>query len=131
MATKPAIGDPDSVSALVKIQNTKTEALRDAKAAPKKDERYVLSLELLAQDHSLQNTNQVAKVLLSDPGFFRGVKLEELIKPGTGKKASGNVQERVCQSITNMLKFNVHLECLLAFNKSGHLEIRDTELKEY
>ena len=98
--------------------------------APKKDEAYVFSIELFVQDYSLQNTNQVTKVRLGDTQFFRGIKPEELLKAPAGKK--GSSQERVWQTLVNLHKFNVHMECILGFNpSSGLLEIRDTEVKEY
>jgi hypothetical protein len=31
----------------------------------------------------------------------------------------------------NMLKFNIFLEAIVAFNKDGILEIRETELKQF
>ena len=63
----------------------KTEALREAKDAPKKDEKYVLAVQLLVQDYSLAASNQIAKVLLIEKSdkpshFFKGIKIEELLK---------------------------------------------------
>lgn len=56
--------------------------------------------------------------------FARLFKGDEILK----KK---DVQERVWQALTNLLKFNVFVEGIVAFNKDGVLEIKDTELKQY
>ncbi len=105
------------------MQNTKTGAFRENKGALKKEEKYVFSVELYAQDYSLSLSNQVVKVNLhQDSGemdFFRGIKIAELLK----KK---DLQEKVWQTLINFLKFNVWLECLLAFNPQGLLEIQET-----
>jgi hypothetical protein len=39
------------------VQNTKTGALREIKGALKKEEKYVFSVELYAQDYSLSLSN--------------------------------------------------------------------------
>jgi hypothetical protein len=69
-------------------------------------------------------SNQVVKIHLIDEKFFKGIKIEDLLK----KKDS---QERVWQTLKNMLKFNVWVESVLVFNEQGYLEVRDTEVKEY
>ena len=128
MATVPGISKEikaDSVASLVKIVNKKSGASRDAKGALKKDEAYSLNLQLFVQDYSTQGSNQVVRVLLDEEGgFFRGIKLESLLK---NKQA----QEMVWQTLANLHKFNVWLECVLAYNKTGQLVMKDTEVKHF
>jgi hypothetical protein len=90
-------------------------------------------LDLIVQDFSLQSGNQVVRVLIADPSkLFRGVSAEDLVKPSThAKKAGGNAQEKVWQTLVNLHKFNVHIEGVIGFDADGRLEIRDTEAKEY
>jgi len=65
----------------------------------------------------------VAKVLIKgDEALFTNVKCEELIKKPVNLKL-------LHLAVTNMLKFNVFLEAIVAFNKDGILEVRETELK--
>jgi hypothetical protein len=79
----------------------------------------------LVQDYSLQLSNQVAKVLIKgDVALFTNIKCEEIIK----KPASVKLLHL---ALTNMLKFNVYIEAVVAYNKEGVLEIRETELKQY
>ena len=63
-------------------------------------------------------------LLNGDEALFSHFKAEDIAK----KK---DLQERVWQTITNMLKFNVIIEGCLTYNKDGVFEIKDTELKQY
>jgi len=57
--------------------------------------------------------------------LLKGVKIEDFLK-------KNETQERVWHAFSNMLKFNVYLEAIVAYSKEGgRLELRDTELKEY
>ena len=84
-----------------------------------------LGVQLYVQDYSVQLSNQVVRVILrGEDALFNAFKAEEVLK----KK---DVQERLWQTLTNMLKFNIFIEAVVAFNKDGVLEIKDTELKQY
>lgn len=129
MHTLPVITDKvDSVLSLLRVFNTKTSSYREynPKApALKKDEVLSLGVQLYVQDYSVQLSNQVVRVILrGEEALFNAFKAEEVLK----KK---DVQERVWQTLTNMLKFNIFIEAVVAFNKDGVLEIKDTELKQY
>lgn len=77
------------------------------------------------QDYSLQLSNQVAKVLIKgDEALFANIKCDELLKKPIGVKL-------LHLAMTNMLKFNIFLEAILAYNKDGILEIKETELKQF
>jgi len=65
----------------------------------------------------------VAKVLIrGDEALFTNLKCEDLIKKPVSLKL-------LHLAVTNMLRFNVFLESIVAFNKDGILEVRNTELK--
>ncbi len=128
--TKPALSldKADSVLSLLRVYNIKTSTYREynpKQPALKKDEQLQIAFEGLVQDYSLQLSNQVAKVLIKgDVALFTNIKCEELIK----KPASVKLLHL---ALTNMLKFNVYIEAVVAYNKEGVLEIRETELKQY
>lgn len=67
----------------------------------------------------------MVRVLLNgEEALFANIKAEEIVK-------KREAQERVWQAITHMLKFNVIIEGILAYNNDGVFEIKDTELKQY
>ena len=71
----------------------------------------------------------MARVVLVDKSektleFFKGVVITDLLK----KK---DLQEKVWQALSNLLKFNVWIEGILSFNPQGYLELSNTELKQY
>ena len=118
--------------AIVKVHNTKTGAYRDydGKSQLKKDEKLALRFDLIVQDYSLQTGNEVVRIHVADPSkLFRGVHAEDLVKAAT--KKAGSAQEKVWQTLVNLHKFNVHMECVIGYDADGRLEIRDTEVKEY
>lgn len=104
--------------------------MREAKGALKKDERYVLYLQLYVQDYSNFLSNQFVRILVCDAyekkntGFFRGIKPEDILK----KK---EVQEKVKDTLKNLLKFNVWVEAAIEITENGYFVIRDTEVNEY
>jgi hypothetical protein len=118
----------DSVLSIIRVFNKKTNTYRDFNAkqpALKKDEQLSIAFQALVQDYSLQLSNQVAKVLIKgDEALFTNVKCDELIKKPVSIKL-------LHFAMINMLKFNIFLEAIVAFNKDGILEIKETELKQF
>lgn len=124
LLTKPQV-TAENLLSLLRVYNKKTHAYHDYKqgSAVKKDEQLTLAFTGYAQDYSLQLSNQVAVVKIDDK-LFASIKCEDLAK----KPASAKI---VHNAIANMTRFNVWLEAIVAFNKDGLLEVRDTELKQY
>ena len=109
---------PSNPSQMVRIYNPKTNESREAKGALKKDEKYMLYMQLYVQDYSNFLSNQVVRVLV-DGGFMPGLKPEEVVK---GKKdVAGEV-------LKNLAKFNVWVEGAIEVNENGYLVLKDTQL---
>lgn len=118
----------DSVLSVLRVVNKKTNTYRDFNAkqpALKKDEELQIAFVAYVQDYSLHLQNQVAKVLIKgSEALFTQVKCEDLLKKPTSVKL-------LHLALVNMLRFNIFIEAVVAYNKDGVLEIKDTELKTY
>ena len=129
-ATQPSI-DNFPLSSL-KIQNKVTKAFRDlpkTQAALKKDERYILYLQLYVTDHHSQLSNHVTRLSVYEPldktsTLFGNIKAEDIIK----KK---EVQDKIKVAMEQLRKFNVWCEGAVRVNHNGLLVLVDTQIKEY
>ena len=118
----------------IRICDSKTGKSRpaEARSAPKKGEVLVFSLPLYVKDFSNLHSNRVSIVHVVDSateggaGFFPGLSVADLLK-------SEQAREQAAQALSQLIKFNVHLEAALSVNPDGHMLITGdtTQLKAY
>lgn len=121
-----------NINDFVKVQNIKTGKLREASKTLKKDEQYVMQMQLFCKDYSndLQNTYVKVDVFEKDnqksrTSLFPGLKPGDLYHNKEG-------QERLKKFISLVLQFNTWVEGILEFHENSNiLVLKDTFFLNY